>query len=56
MEIGLNGTIWNKDKGYKVVQVKQPEMPMYDPTLKSKMQVFISNYFLEQTARAFLEK
>jgi hypothetical protein len=38
------------------VQVTQPEMPMYDPNLKSKMQVFISNYFLEQTARAFLEK
>lgn len=57
IEFGFNGTVFNKDKGYRVPEnIKQPQMPMYDKNIDSKFQLFISNYLLDTFAAAFLEK
>lgn len=49
--------MFNKDKGYKTPPVVQPvAMPMQDPNIASKVQLFISNYFLESALFAYLDK
>jgi hypothetical protein len=53
---GINGTFFNNDKGYRVPHIKQAVMPMYDPNVPGKFQLFISNYMMESLAWAFLEK
>jgi hypothetical protein len=53
---GINGTFFNNDKGYHVPPIKQAVMPMFDPTVPGKFQLFISNYMMESLAWAFLEK
>lgn len=49
IEVGINGTFFNRKQGYYVSPtIKAPQnMPTYDPTLNSRLQVFVSNYFLE---------
>jgi hypothetical protein len=56
MVFGINGTFFNRDKGYKAPNIKQAIMPMYDPNIPGKFQLFISNYLLESIFTAFLEK
>jgi hypothetical protein len=53
---GINGTFFNNDKGYRAPNIKQAVMPMYDPSIPGKFQLFISNYMLESFGYAFLEK
>ena len=53
---GINGTFFNNDKGYRAPLIKQAVMPMYDPSVPGKIQLFISNYMLESFGYAFLEK
>jgi hypothetical protein len=36
IEFGINGTFFNRDKGYKIPErIKEPIMPLYDPTIPS---------------------
>ena len=45
------------DKGYSVPNVAPPiDMPTFNPNVTSKLQVFISNYFLESIAHAYFQK
>jgi len=53
---GINGTFFNNDKGYRVPPIKQYVMPMYDPEVPAKFQIFISNYMIESFGYSFLEK
>jgi len=53
---GINGTFFNMDKGYRIPKAQQAIMPMYDPKVPGKLQLFISNYLLESFTYAFLEK
>ena len=53
---GINGTFFNNDKGYRAPHIKQAVMPMYEPSVPGKFQLFISNYMLESFGFAFLEK
>lgn len=56
-EIGINGTIFNKDTGYIRPDVRPPEnMPIHDPNIPSRLQIFISNYFLDSLVRSYFEK
>jgi hypothetical protein len=54
----VNGTVFNKDKGYRVPpDIYQPAIDMFDKNEKnSKIQIFISNYFFNTLAAAILEK
>lgn len=57
MMFGINGTFYNKDKGYNIPKgLKEPNMPRYDPKIKSKFQLFVSNYLLETLFATALEK
>lgn len=58
IEFGINATVFNKDKGYKVPStvVGYTSMPMFDPDVPSKFQIFISNYMLESMMTAYFEK
>jgi hypothetical protein len=53
---GINGTFFNNDKGYRAPHINQAVMPMYEPSVPGKFQLFISNYMLESFGYAFLEK
>ena len=53
---GINGTFFNSDKGYSAPRIKQAVMPMYDPSVPGRFQIFVSNYMLESFGHAFLEK
>lgn len=54
---GINGTFFNRDKGYNIPpNLKEPKMPLHDPNIPSKLQMFLSNYLLETFAATFLEK
>lgn len=57
MMFGINGTFFNRDKGYTIpANLKEPRMPLYDPKIPAKFQLFLSNYFLETFLATFLEK
>lgn len=57
MMFGINGTFFNRDKGYKIPpNLKEPKMPLYDPKIPAKFQLFLSNYLLETFLATFLEK
>ena len=57
MMFGINGTFFNRDKGYNIPKgLKEPKMPLYDPKIPAKLQLFLSNYLLETFAATFLEK
>ena len=57
MMFGINGTFFNRDKGYNIPKnLKEPHMPLYDPKIPAKFQLFLSNYLLETFLATFLEK
>lgn len=57
IEIGINATFFNIDKGYILPSTDDPlNVPTYDPQMPSQFQVFISNYFLNSAARSYFEK
>lgn len=58
IELGINGTVYNRDKGYKVQKtaLEPLQMPVHDENAPSKLQLFISNYVLETLVTAAFEK
>jgi hypothetical protein len=58
IEFGINGTFFNRDKGFKNPEgIPEPlDMPTRLSFVDSKLQIFISNWMLDSLARAYFEK
>lgn len=56
VQLGFNGTFFNKEKGEKFPHVELYQIPIYDNTSDSKVQLFISPYAIDSAVYAILQK
>lgn len=52
---GMNGTFFNEGKYYYVPSSKQVDMPFHNYNVRSRVQVFLSDYFLESMTHSIFE-
>ena len=56
-EMGINGTIFNADYGYRIPNVRPPnDMMIYDEKMANAVQIFLSNYFIESFLSSFFQR
>lgn len=53
LELGINGTLFNRDVGYTLPDTEAVPMPTYDPKMDAQFQVFISNYLFNSVGKGY---